>query len=248
MQPKKAVKIYAPDVCDGFRCLAGACRHTCCEGWEIDIDPESLARYRSIPGEFGRKLMRCVDPDPTPHFILTPEEKCPLLTEDHLCELILREGEDALCQICADHPRFRNYWSDRVEMGLGLACEEAARLILTCDHPIRLREIGEDPSSACEEPDEGEIRLRELRERLWASAEDSGPAARLYEYMIYRHLADALYDGLTEERIRFAGRACGIILDGWDGSDIGDLIERARRFSNEIEYDDEKLIEMIRES
>jgi len=59
------------------------------------------------------------------------EERCPLLNENGLCDLILQAGEASLCQICRDHPRFRNEFSDRTEMGLGLCCEAAAKLILT---------------------------------------------------------------------------------------------------------------------
>lgn len=28
-----------------FKCKADACSHTCCQIWEIDIDPDSEARY-----------------------------------------------------------------------------------------------------------------------------------------------------------------------------------------------------------
>ena len=31
-----------PDYYSAFRCIAGACKHSCCIGWEIDIDEESL--------------------------------------------------------------------------------------------------------------------------------------------------------------------------------------------------------------
>ena len=40
-------------------------------------------------------------------------------------------GEDKLCEICTLHPRFRNFLTDRVEIGLGLCCEEAVRIILS---------------------------------------------------------------------------------------------------------------------
>ena len=85
----------------------------------------------------------------------------------------------------------------------------------------------------------------DLRDRLLAAVPGNGPAARLQEYMIFRHLADALYDGLVEERIRFVDDACSLILAGWDGRDLDPLISKARQFSNEIEYDDEKLKAMI---
>ena len=42
------MKIYAPDSYPRFRCIADRCRHTCCVGWEIDIDPGTLAQYRAI--------------------------------------------------------------------------------------------------------------------------------------------------------------------------------------------------------
>ena len=32
-----------PDFYDDFHCLAAACRHSCCVGWEIDVDEDSLA-------------------------------------------------------------------------------------------------------------------------------------------------------------------------------------------------------------
>ena len=40
-----------PDFYDEFRCLADSCRHSCCVGWEIDVDAESLAYYKNIDGE-----------------------------------------------------------------------------------------------------------------------------------------------------------------------------------------------------
>ena len=240
------MKVFAPDYYAGFRCVAGACRHSCCVGWEIDVDPETMKRYQSMEGELGAKLKRCIDPDPVPHFILSAQERCPFLTEENLCQIILRAGEDSLCQICADHPRFRNFWSDRIEIGLGLACEEAARLILTSPHPLRLVPL-EDTEEPPEAPSEAESALLTCRDRLLASVSETGPAARLREYLIYRHLADALYDGRVAERLRLVDRAYDRITAGWDGRSVADLAERARVFSNEVEYDDEKLEQLLTE-
>ena len=118
-----------PDFYDDFRCLASACRHSCCIGWEIDVDEQSLARYERLRGPLGRELRENIDPEPTPHFRLTGEERCPFLRRDGLCRLILALGEESLCDICALHPRFFNAYPDREEAGLGLCCEEAARLL-----------------------------------------------------------------------------------------------------------------------
>lgn len=128
-----------PDYYLRFSCIASACRHNCCVGWEIDVDLESLSRYRKVSGELGKKLRRCISTDDdTPHFVLDENEHCPFLKEDGLCELILRLGEDSLCEICAEHPRFRNFYGIRTEVGLGLCCEAAGALILGQKEPVRL--------------------------------------------------------------------------------------------------------------
>ena len=232
------MNLYVPEYYAGFRCVASRCRHTCCAGWEIDIDDESLARYDRIPGAFGERLRRCVSREGTPHFILDGNERCPLLTCDNLCELILREGEAALCQICRDHPRFRSFYSCRVEMGLGLVCEEAGRLILSWPRPLRLVRLEGD---ADETPTDDERYLFDLRARWLASIREEGPRARLLETLILRHLPDALYDGRLEERVDFIRRAYNHIADGWTDGRLATLVERARVFSDAVEYDDEAL-------
>ncbi len=133
-----------PDFYDDFACIASRCRHSCCVGWEIDIDPEALARWKNIGGALGEKMRRSIARDPTPHFVLAEGERCPLLRADGLCELILAEGEDSLCDICASHPRFYQEYPDRLEAGLGLCCEEAARLLLAETGPLRLAADGDE--------------------------------------------------------------------------------------------------------
>ena len=125
------MKIIKPNYYDNFKCTAGHCTHNCCIGWEIDIDEDSLAFYRELPSPLGDKLQANISLDDTPHFILGKNDRCPFLNDDNLCELICAFGEDGICNICNDHPRFFNEFSDRIECGLGLCCEEAARLILS---------------------------------------------------------------------------------------------------------------------
>lgn len=124
--------VYAPNYYNSFKCIADRCTHNCCIGWEIDIDIETYNYYKSVSGEFGKRLRSSIQADVNnPHFILDGKERCPFLNESNLCDIILQLGEDKLCNICTDHPRFRNYFDSRVEMGIGISCEEAARLVLT---------------------------------------------------------------------------------------------------------------------
>lgn len=134
------MKLIAPAYYPQFSCIAGKCRHSCCVGWEIDIDEETAEAYRTFPGAIGARMQKCIDFDAEPpHFILQgKEERCPFLNDRGLCDIILTCGEDALCQICTDHPRFRNFYSDRTEIGLGLCCEAAASLVLGYEAPAAL--------------------------------------------------------------------------------------------------------------
>ena len=156
-----------PDYYPQFRCIADRCRHNCCIGWEIDVDEDALAAYRKVGGEMGARLAGSIASDgDAPHFILGEHERCPFLNERNLCDLILYGGEGMLCQICTDHPRYRSFFSERTEIGVGLCCEEAARLILTKTDKTRLLVTGEGTL------DEEETALLTLRERLFAAAQD----------------------------------------------------------------------------
>lgn len=132
-----AMKLYYPDYYTDFACIAGACQHSCCRGWEIDIDKESLKRYRTVGGKIGKDLRNAISRDGTPHFILREDERCPFLQDDGLCRMIIELGEESLCDICTEHPRFYNEYDGAMDAGLGACCEEAARLIVSGDAPTK---------------------------------------------------------------------------------------------------------------
>ena len=138
------MKIFAPNYYKKFSCIADKCKHSCCIGWEIDIDDDTLKQYNSIETEFGKKIKENIDIiDGCACFKLTENERCPFLNQDNLCEIILNVGENSLCQICSDHPRFKNFFGDKIEVGLGLTCEEAARIIVYESETFEIIEIDE---------------------------------------------------------------------------------------------------------
>ncbi|MBQ4086781.1 MAG: flagellin lysine-N-methylase [Clostridia bacterium] len=132
------MSIYVPNYYKAFRCIADRCRHSCCIGWEIDIDKETLSVYKNVSGAFGKRLNDNISQEDTPHFILGEQERCPFLNERNLCDIYTELGEEHLCQICSDHPRFRNFFENRTEIGLGMCCEAAAELILTFPEKMKL--------------------------------------------------------------------------------------------------------------
>ncbi|WP_125144452.1 flagellin lysine-N-methylase [Clostridium transplantifaecale] len=154
MSGKKRTLVRKPDYFDRFRCTASACSDNCCIGWEIDIDEKTAGRYKNVSGELGKKLREMIswpggegiqteevqaeeppserkspsDREP-PHFILQGE-RCPFLDQDNLCEIIRELGEESLCDICREHPRYYEWFDGLTEKGVGLCCETAAGLIL----------------------------------------------------------------------------------------------------------------------
>ena len=160
------MKLYAPNYYKDFHCIASDCKHSCCVGWEIDIDKDSLSRYQSMTHPYGEIIRKHIEmQDDTACFALTKEERCPFLKENGLCDMILTLGEDALCQICRDHPRFRSFFSDREELGIGLCCEEAARLVLCQKEKTEVVMLSDDGEN--EELWEEEDALLALREKLF---------------------------------------------------------------------------------
>ena len=119
---------------DNFKCIADKCKHSCCIGWEIDVDEETYSMYEEVVGEFGDRLLNnIVEENGTKHFILDENERCPFLNENNLCDIILNIGEDYLCDICREHPRFYIEDGEEYLCGYGMCCEEASRLIISDD-------------------------------------------------------------------------------------------------------------------
>lgn len=124
------ISLY-PSLYDSFACKAGSCKKTCCQRWEIDIDPEALAVYKKEEGALGEELRQWIFEGPEgAHFSFEASGYCHFLREDGLCHLVLAKGEDYLCQICHAHPRFYAYLGDLELCGVGLACEASVEGLL----------------------------------------------------------------------------------------------------------------------
>ena len=125
-----------PDYFDEFRCLAGRCPDTCCGMWQIVVDEVAKARYEKMEGPLGERLraaMKTVDGETC---ILPVEGRCPMLTADNLCDLILANGEESLCITCDEHPRFTEIYGGLQEITLALSCPKAADLLLDREAPL----------------------------------------------------------------------------------------------------------------
>ena len=163
------MKTVVPDYYKDFRCLAGECRHSCCIGWEIDIDEDTLNYYNTVTGPFGNRLKNSISYEgDTPHFCMDSHGRCAFLNENGLCDIMLELGFDKVSQICDDHPRFRNFYSDRTEIGLGLSCEAVAMQILSKQDRTQLTVLEDDDELLWEDEEDFLV----LRDEIFSILQD----------------------------------------------------------------------------
>jgi len=231
-----------PDYYDRFRCLAGACPHSCCEKWEVVVDGDTARRYLSVPGELGEKLraeLRC-DADGDFCFALNGG-RCPFLDEENLCEIHRALGQEATSVTCREHPRFTEDYGAFRELTLSASCPAANDLLLGSTEPLRfLTRKTDEPD---EEADEWLAYLLPLRERmLTLLADRTQPLeGRLASLLTYAAAAqEVLDDERMEELAHLPVPAAegGVVLPdaAWDAlaalevleSDWHDLLEQGR--------------------
>lgn len=144
------MKFRAPMYYKDFHCIADKCKDSCCSaGWEIDIDAETEEFYKNVTGAFGDKLRSNITKTSPCHFVLDNHNNCPFLNDKKLCDIYINLGEEHLCQICKDHPRFYEWFDGIKEAGIGLCCEEAARIILSQNENFSVYE--EEVNDECDE-------------------------------------------------------------------------------------------------
>lgn len=161
---------YYPD----FVCTADRCRDNCCRTpWEIVVDRATVGYYRSLPEPLRSRLLAGLAEDESGDVLIRPEGgQCPFLTEQGLCSLVLELGEEHIGEICALHPRYREWFPGRMEIGVGLCCEEAARLILSDPAPAEFETCLTDAEDEEEEDVPLYLPLLELRDRLFSLVQD----------------------------------------------------------------------------
>ena len=196
------MQTLVPDYYEDFHCMAGACPHSCCIGWEVVIDPETARRYRTLPGPFGDRLRAALqaDEEGADCFPLRGG-RCPFLDGGNLCEIHLRLGEAATSSTCRSHPRFIEEYGPFREISLAASCPAACRLLLGSREPLAFRQM-DLPG----EPEEGDPWLEPLlavRQRMFSILADrSRPfRRRLGDWLDLALAAQCLLDAEREAEL-----------------------------------------------
>lgn len=135
-----------PDFYNSFKCIAEKCSDSCCIGWEVIIDRDTKTYYENMDNDFGKKIRANITTDDSdcPCFKLDKYERCTFLNKDNLCDIIINCGENSICYICKEHPRFYNDFPLVTEYGLGLCCEEVCRLLIENDESLKFETVEDD--------------------------------------------------------------------------------------------------------
>ena len=118
-----------------FKCIKGACKKSCCTLWQIEVDKKTLKKYKKVKGEFKSRIEGGINFHTSS--LCVNKGRCAFLNSDNLCDIIINLGEEYLSEVCAIHPRFINKFKNYTEMGVGISCEEGARLLLSFNGEIK---------------------------------------------------------------------------------------------------------------
>ena len=119
-----------PDYYKEFHCIADKCEDTCCAGWQIVIDKETLNKYKKIKGDFRKRMFLSVD-WLQGTFRQDKEKRCAFLNENNLCDLYLNQGEEGFCKTCREYPRHTEEFEGVREITLSISCPEVARILMS---------------------------------------------------------------------------------------------------------------------
>lgn len=187
--------LRVPDYYSNFHCLAGACPHSCCIGWEVVIDPETAADYQKQPGPLGEELRRSMrEEDGEICFALAAADRCPFLDSENLCRIHRRLGPEHTSRVCREHPRFLEDYGTLQEISLCASCPAANRLLLGSKASLTFQVTYLDESG--EPADPWLAPLLTCRERMFAILQNRSHSLqdRLMELLVLADSAQALLD------------------------------------------------------
>ena len=189
------MKISYPDYYSEFTCIAAACPDSCCHEWEVDIDEETAAFYRTLPGDLGDRLRQVLKDTPEGTSMEIVDRRCPMWRQDGLCRIQAELGHDALCKTCREFPRIKHDYGTFAEYGLELSCPEAARLILQWDGTT----VGESqPGDSDPDYDETDMAfLLKSRQTIldYLNTTEDTPGQMLARILLYGQALQEQWDG-----------------------------------------------------
>ena len=191
-----------------FKCAQGDCPQTCCKGWQILIDANTMEQIEKEPENKRRELRRHIagmrKGQPQIRKIFG---RCPYHTKEQLCGLQLRKRTDLMPRVCREYPRRTVSFGSFAEITMELACPVVAQLFLEEKKMLSMQPLGEQEHEVLWKignEDEAFLEwLQQLREVLVKEAQQvmSFDAAFLQHQYV---CVDALHEMLMRNKLKDA--------------------------------------------
>ena len=137
---ERTMLYHIPDYYREFHCTADRCEDTCCAGWQIAVDRQSLKKYKKVRGTFRSRIKKGVD-FKAGTFRHQPKRRCAFLNEDNLCDMYTALGKNSLCKTCRLYPRHIEEFENVREITLSLSCPEVARILMSRSDPVTFHSV-----------------------------------------------------------------------------------------------------------
>lgn len=127
------MKIVKPTFYKNFKCIAGDCPDSCCQGWEVDADSDSLEYYKTLDNslEIKKRIDSVLSKDEFDNtiFTLAPKKRCPFLNDENLCDMHIAIGGEHTPYTCRTFPRFIYDYGATREIGVSFSCPVASDMM-----------------------------------------------------------------------------------------------------------------------
>ncbi|WP_296135399.1 flagellin lysine-N-methylase [uncultured Eubacterium sp.] len=127
------MKIVKPTFYKNFKCIAGDCPDSCCQGWEVDADSDSLEYYKTLDNslEIKKRIDSVISKDEFDNtiFTLAPKKRCPFLNDENLCDMHIAIGGEHTPYTCRTFPRFIYDFGATREIGISFSCPVASDMM-----------------------------------------------------------------------------------------------------------------------
>lgn len=138
------MKIVKPSFYKDFKCIAGACPDSCCQGWEVDADEKSLEFYKTLDPalEIKQRIDRVLDKDEFDNviFTLAQKKRCPFLNDENLCDMHIAIGGEHTPLTCQNFPRFFYDFGGTREIGVSYSCPVASDMMYNLNEHMTFEE------------------------------------------------------------------------------------------------------------
>lgn len=164
------MKLVTPSFYKDFKCIAGDCPDSCCQGWEVDADEDSLAYYKTLTGDIKKRIDGVLDKDEFGNtiFRLAERKRCPFLNDENLCDMHIAIGGEHTPFTCRTFPRFINDFGSTREMGISFSCPVASDMMWKLKDDFSfVSEINSLPPSLNDIDAELYFKLFKIREKAY---------------------------------------------------------------------------------